>query len=158
MTIDTSVPVGTELISNLDNRDREERLEINSLWAAVAALGWTSGLVVSSIRSKEMSAGQTDLVVGTDVEDLPLELVMLTGAAAVDLENITGARSGSMKIFRFGDGNVTVKYDASKIVLNGSQDLEASLGDILWLFNSGGDPDAGTDGVWYELMRYLNVT
>ena len=157
MTLDSAIPVGTELISNLDNRDREEREEINSLWSAVSALGWSTGLIVSSIRETEMASGQTDLVSGTDVEDIPFEIVRLTGAAAVDLENITGCRSGQVKLFKVEDANITMKYDATKIQMHGNQDLECASGDVVWLCNIGGNPDTSTEGVWFELMRHLAV-
>lgn len=157
MTIDATVPLGTELISNLDNRDREERVEINALWSAVSAMGWTTGLLVASIRETEMEAGQVNLVTGTGVTDIPFEIIRLTGAAAVDLENITGARAGQVKLFKLEDGNVTMKYDATKIDMHGDQDLACASGDVVWLCNIGGDPDAGTDGTWFELMRHLAV-
>ena len=157
MTINAALPLGSELISNLDNRDREERVEINSLWSAVAALGWSTGLVVATIRATEMASGQTDLVNGTDVTDLPFEIIRLTGAVAVDLENITGARAGQLKLFKIEDDNVTMKHDATKIDLHGDQDLACASGDVVWLCNIGGDPDTAVDGTWFELMRHLAV-
>lgn len=146
MTINASVPVGTDLVSSLDSYIRDDRAQINELWTAVVAANATETAHV-------MGAGEFALVIGTDLDDVILELVDLTAAVAVDLMQITEGSGGMIKVIRAGDGNVTVKHNASYISLVGSADLTMTAGDILVLVNSGGDPDTSVNGVWYEVVR-----
>lgn len=152
MTLDATQPAaGTAVISGLDDRIRENRVVINANTALIADQAWA--LIAAQI-TVEMTAGQTTLIVGNHVNDLTLESVLLTAAAAVDFAHITGARAGQVKVLIFGDANVTVKTDAAKFKLNSSTDLTVQAGDILALMNVGGD-GAGTDGYWVELFRTL---
>ena len=159
MTLDTSKPNGAEdLVTDLDNYQRETRIEVNALWAAVSALGWSSGLVIASMRNVTMAAAQEELIVGTDVSDIPLETVNLTGdAGANTLKHITNARNGHIRVFIFQDSYITVEHLNTKIMLNGDADLDPEAGDVLALINIGGNPDTAVDGYWRELYRTLKV-
>lgn len=152
MTIDATVPTaGTGTVDQLDGYIRENRVQINSLLATVDAQSWVLTSVVSTYA---MTAGQNDLVVGTHVGNVVLELVNLTAGAAEDLQNITGARAGNVKIIRFGDNNITVKHNDSKIKLPGSTDYSPNANDVLVLVNVGGD-GAGVDGIWAQVTRQI---
>jgi len=146
MTIDATAPLGTALVSSLDGYIRDDREQINSLWEAVVAANCTE-------TDHEMGAGEFALVIGTDLEDVILEIVNLTAAAAVDLMQITDGSGGMVKVIKAGDGNVTIKHNASYIYLADTTDYTMTAGDILVLINSGGDPDTSVNGVWYEIVR-----
>ena len=146
MTIDATQPTGTMLVSSIDDYIREDRAQINLLWSAITAANSTE-------TTHSMGAGEFALVIGTDLEDVILEVVNLTAAVAVDLMQITSGSGGMLKILRFGDSDVTVKHNASYISLVGSIDMTTTAGDILVLMNVGGDPDTSVNGVWYEVAR-----
>jgi len=146
MTIDATLPLGTDLVSALDTYIREDREQINDLWTAVVAANCTE-------TTHEMGAGEFALAIGTDLEDVIIELVNLTAAVAVDLMQITNGSAGMIKVIRFGDADVTVKHNASYIDLANDTDITTAAGDILVLVNKGGDPDTSVNGVWYEVAR-----
>ena len=146
MTINASVPVGTDLVSSLDSYIRDDRAQINLLWAAITAANCT-------YTAHEMTAGEFEMEIGVDLEDVILETVGLTGSVAVNLIQISGGSSGMVKILKAGDGNVTVKHDTSYIDLSGDADLTLTAGNTLILVNIGGDPDTSANGIWYELAR-----
>jgi hypothetical protein len=146
MSINASLPLATDLVSAIDDYIREDREQINELWNAVVAANCTE-------TDHVMGAGDFYLAIGTDLEDVMLELVNLTAAVAVDLMQITLGSGGMIKIIRAGDGNVTVKHNTSYIVLANDTDLTLTAGDTLMLVNSGGDPDTPVNGVWYEIAR-----
>jgi hypothetical protein len=146
MTIDATSPLGTALVSSLDSYIRDDREQINLLWTAVVAAN-------CSYTAHEMGLGEFSIEVGTDVEDVIIETIGLTAAGAVDLIQITDGSAGMVKIIKAGDGLVTVKHDASYIVLNGATDLTLTAGDILVLTNIGGSPSTSVNGVWYEVTR-----
>jgi len=151
MSVDESKPSGlANLVSELDDYSRESREQINDLWKAVQDLAWVA---VTSICDVEMSAGQTELVTGVDVSDLLIEVVNLTATAVENLEHITGARAGQIKVIIAGDTNVTVVHNANKIKLNGGANYAFTAGDVLCLVNIGGDPGVPTNGYWKELFR-----
>jgi len=153
MTVDASKPSNVELGYALDDYIRENRVEINSLWSALQDLGW---IAVTAVKSVAMTLGQTTLASGTHVSDILLETVLLTAAGAVNLQHITNSRGGQIKILILGDGNVTIKHDASKIKLNGNVDLVGVVDDVLCLVNIGGVPGT-SDGHWHELFRTLKA-
>ena len=146
MTIDATKPLATDLVSAIDDYIREDRAQINALWAALVAANCTE-------TDHEMGAGEFALEIGTDLEDVILELVNLTGAAALNLMQITDGSGGMIKVIKAGDNNITVKHNASYIYLSGESDFNLSTGDVLVLINSGGDPDSSINGVWYEVAR-----
>jgi len=146
MTINANAPLGTDLVSSLDSYIREDRAQINLLWSAVVAAN-------CSYTAHEMGLGDFALIVGADLEDVMFETIGLTAAGAVDLIQITLGSSGMIKVIKAGDGNVTVKHNASYISLVGDADLTLTDGDTLILVNVGGDPSVPTNGVWYELAR-----
>jgi len=149
MTIDATSPLGTDLVSTLDDRIREDRAQINLLWTAVVAANCT-------YTAHEMGAGDFALVVGTDLEDVIIETVGLTGAAAVNLMQITRGTSGMIKVIRAGDGNITVKHNVSYISLGGGTDLALTEGNFVVLVNIGGDTTTGVNGIWYEISRNVS--
>ena len=146
MTIDATLPLGTSLVSALDDYIREDRTQINLLWAAITAANSTETTHV-------MGLGEFTLDVGTDLGDVILEAVALTAAGAVNLMQITDGSGGMVKVIKAGDANVTVKHNASYIDLSGDADYAMSAGSILGLINIGGDPVTSVNGVWYELFR-----
>lgn len=146
MTLDATKPIDQVLNALWPLYIRENRVEINTIWEAITAANATE-------TTYEMGVGETLLEVGVDLADVILEVISLTGAAAVDLRQITEGSGGMLKIIRAGDGNVTVKHDVSYINLTGGVDLALATGNIIGLINIGGDPNTSTNGVWYEVFR-----
>jgi hypothetical protein len=146
MSINASLPLATDLVSAIDDYIREDREQINELWAAITAANCTE-------TDHEMGAGEFALEIGTDLEDVIIEAVNLTATVAVDLIQITSGSGGMIKVIKAGDDNVTVKHNASYIDLTGNADLTLTSGMVLGLINIGGDPDSSVNGVWYELFR-----
>ena len=144
MSIDATLPTGTMLVSQIDDYIREDRAQINLLWAAITAANSTE-------TDHEMGLGEFDLAIGTDLEDVIIEAVNLTAAGAVDLRQISNGSGGMIKVIKASDANVTVKHNASYIDLAGDVDYALSAGNILGLINIGGT--TGVNGVWYELFR-----
>jgi hypothetical protein len=145
MSIDATLPTGTMLVSQIDDYIREDRLQINLLWDAITAANSTE-------TAHLMGAGDFSMAVGSDLEDVIIEGIVLTGnALGNDLRQITGGSGGMLKVIKAGDANVTVKHDAGYIDLTGDVDYALSDGSILGLINVGGT--TGVNGVWYELFR-----
>ena len=149
MTLDATVPIDHVLNALWPTYVREDREEINLLWRAIVA-----GAAAESTH--EMGAGEFALEIGTDINDVVVEAINLTGAVAVNLIQITNGSGGMLKIIRAGDGNVTVKHNPSYIYLSGETDFNLAANNVLTLLNIGGDPDASINGVWYEVSRSTN--
>jgi hypothetical protein len=151
MTLDATLPSDSAtVLSSLYSLMRETRALVNSLETQLASAG-----ITTAISQHTMESGETEIDLA-DLNDVPSEFVELTGTVAVNLEHITGCRAGQIKIIRFMDSNVTVKYDATKIALEtygATEDFSASAGDMLTLINRNGDPDTTTDGLWEEVSR-----
>jgi hypothetical protein len=145
MTLSTTPPT---LVSELSARFEAIAEDVNSLWAQNAAAAWNV-----AYRAEEIASGETELA----SEDVPIEVVALTGGAAISLGQITGGREGMLKILIADDANITVVHDGTtpKIILAGSANLPMAAGDVLILVNRGGDPDTSTDGYWREISRTL---
>ena len=147
MSIDATLPTGTMLVSQIDDYIREDRTQINLLWAAITAANSTE-------TAHLMGAGDFTMAVGSELADVILEIIDLTGnALGNDLRQITGGSGGMLKIIKASDANVTVKHDASYINLVGDVDYALADGSVLGLINIGGDPDTVVNGIWYEVFR-----
>ena len=147
MTVDATIPTGSTLASDLPALLREERSEINSLWSAVAAVGGAA-----TYESLNMGVGETEL----ELTGAGMVHVMALGAAgAVNLTTISGGMEGQLLLIKGTDANVTVKYGASTIDLNGALDYLMANKDFLLLLNEGGDPETAVDGTWIEVLRTL---
>jgi len=110
------------------------------------------------VTNVTLDPGQTDLVVGTDIEDCMIEIILIQAAAAETLENITGAREGNLKFIIPVNDNVSIDRDNTKIKLKqpvANPTLQMLTDDVLVIINFGGDPDTTTDGTWLELYRTL---
>lgn len=142
MTLTTTAPV---LASELATRITQIATDVNSLWAQNAATTW-----ISSYLALELAAGATSIA----ATDVPIEVIGLTGAAAISLSSITGGRSGMIKIIIADDANITVIH-GTDIVLAGAVDLPLAQNDIIALVNRDGDPTTLANGTWRELFRIL---
>jgi len=152
MSLDVNKPEDQEMISTHAAYIRENRAEINSISAggAVAQTNLT------------ITAGQTSLVVGTDLSTVGLETVVVTGSGVAVIATITGGTDGQVKIFIFQDANVglTDGVKASgKMYLNhlpALSNFAPQQDDVIALRNVGGD-GASNHGYWKELYRTLSV-
>ncbi|RLG99226.1 hypothetical protein DRO38_08040 [Candidatus Bathyarchaeota archaeon] len=148
--LDATLPSDTSsLVSDLGTIGRETRAKVNELISNL-----TAGLTELTLDS-----GDT-VIASSQLSDASIEVIWLTGDAGSNtIENITGCSEGKQIIIRFVDDNVTIADDNAKIALNSAPyptDFVAQAGDMLALVNKGGD-GSGTDGVWYELWRKLEV-
>ena len=125
---------------------------INTNITAIAELG--------NVTTYVMTAGQTTLTVGTELQTGQLEVVFLSAGAAEELQRIYGASSGDIKIFVMTNDNVTVvrsdSYIKTKNPLS-EPNLGMNTSDIIALVNYGGVPATGTNGSWIELFRSFQV-
>ena len=115
---------------------------------------------VGNVTSVSLSAGQTVLTVGTELDSAPLEVVFLGAIAAEELQRINGASSGDIKIFIMTTNNVTVVRNDSYIKTKNpllNPNFDTNIGDVTALVNSGGVADTTTYGTWIELFRSLQV-
>lgn len=152
MTLDASKPSdATAFGYQLPGYQRETRQAVNDILAAIATLG-----AVATVADIELTAGQSLLVVGTDVVAIGLEVVFLSATGAETLTNITGGSNGQIKILIFEDDNITIEKDVTKFMLNSEGDFAGETDDILVLINRGGVAGA-SNGKWLELLRQVRI-
>lgn len=138
--IDDTTPDGSELGSEIATLLKEARQQINLLWSSIGMTGVTPRI---------------DEVLTTnsfDVGGVQFQTVFISAGIATDLTDITGAYDGQLIALRATNANVTVKHNASKIVLNGAIDFSLATGDWLILMNYGGDGNT-VNGTWIEVTR-----
>ena len=154
MSLDTTKPADSALVSVLAEYIRANRVAINTNETSIAA---GSALVYTNLN---VNAGTTALAIGTDLSSAMLEMVRITGSGAADIEEITGGTAGQVKIFHLGDADIRFKRDLTKIALNQSAAEDYYGGvtyDVVAFVNIGGDPAASANGVWWELFRTPRV-
>ena len=155
MTLDSNQPVDSTEVGELPGYIREDRTEINSLLTS-------SNLTVTEL---EVAAGATSISVaetGGDLGEVGIEIVLISGAAAVTISTIIGGTEGQIKIFIFQDGNVSFT-DGSKSLgrmylnqLPASSNFDAAQDDVLVLVNIDGDGSSNY-GYWKELHRQVSI-
>ena len=157
MTVDATKPLGTDLVSTLDDYIREGRVEINSLWSAVG-----SGISAPNYTAISMTAS-VPLVGGTDVDAAGVEVIGLSGTVAVMLSTITACSAGAIKVFVIQNDNVTFEQADGDVTggtfqMNAPTDVDINVntGDVIAFVNIGGD-GVTADGYWMELWRKLQV-
>jgi hypothetical protein len=156
MTLDVNSPADTDPLSDLAADIREGRVDNNALWAAISTLG-----MVSTYRELNVAAGTTVLDIDTDIGNVAIEIINITGAGVSQLAQITGGTAGQIKIFYCGDANISFLTSATEI--NGTFSLNQPSGtygayarDVLCVANF--DGDGSTDhGFWRELFRTASV-
>jgi len=149
--MDANQPVDSVLVSSLPEWIRASRAAINTMVSG-------TGLGVTDI---EATLGDTSWSVTTDLLEVGLEMVFVTGAGLAPLETILNGTNGQVKILVFGDGNVHL-VDNTKVLgqfyLNqvALTTFEPEIDDVIALINVGGD--GGTDhGYWKEVFRMISV-
>jgi len=152
MTLDASYPKDQTSIDGLPAYIRENRVAINAQEA-----GEGFGYTAISLN------GETSLTVGSDLEDVGLEIIKVTGTGATTLATILGGTSGQVKIFIFSDSNVDITdgndKGSGKFFLNhlpAGSNFAAEQDDVLAVVNIGGD-GGSTYGYWMELYRTLSL-
>jgi hypothetical protein len=156
MTLDATRPTDQALLSELAEAIRDGRTDNNDLWAALSGLG-----AASAYRVTNLAALTTVLDIDTDLGDVTIEVVNITGAGASELAQITGGTAGQIKIFYCADANITFLDNATE--LNGTFSLNQLGGtfggfarDVLCVANFGGD-GVSDHGFWRELFRTAGV-
>jgi len=153
MALDTTKPTDTEPVAELPRYIREDRAAINATEVDADNISTTV---------LPVSAGDTVLVVGTDLSATKIESVIISGVGASTLAFITGGTEGQIKIFIFQDNNISlqdgVKADG-RFYLNQLPALtiyNAQQNDVMAFSNIGGD-GAAVPGYWKELWRQIAV-
>ena len=129
--------------------------DLETLMGAINAFG-----EAGEVSSWTMTAGQTTLTVGTELNDVRLEVVFLAAAAAEELQRINGANSGDIKVFIMTSNNVTVVRNDSYIKTKNpllNPNFDTSTGDVVALANNGGVAGTAVYGTWIEIFRSLQV-
>lgn len=150
MSLDATKPNDQDLISEFAALLRETR-------AAINASSISAGLTVTQVAAL---TGTRDLVTGTNVSDVSIEIIRLTGAALSIIRGITGGRDGQIKVFIAEDTNVGLtdgdgNFDNGRLYLNQTAGTVYNIdtGEVIAIVNIGGDPDSDADGFWQELFR-----
>jgi hypothetical protein len=143
----------TTTLAELNALLRETRLAVNTANTAITALG---GAVASAI-DLVLTSGTTQIIVGTDMGAIALELVNLTAGGACVIDEIVSGTAGQMKIIVFGDTNITLTNNSAKIDLNCVGNFTGAVGDVIALVNVDGDPATVENGYWKEIFRNLAV-
>lgn len=152
MTLDPNKPEDQVNVDGLASHIRENREAINALSAG-------GGVAQTDLT---ITAGQTSLTVGTDLEAVGLETIIVTGSGVATIATIIGGTDGQVKIFIFQDANVDFTdgaKSAGKMYLNhlpALSNFSPQQDDIIALRNVGGD-GASDYGYWIELFRTLSV-
>ena len=159
MTVDATKPLGTDLVSTLDDYIRENRLEINSLWSAVGG-----GFAFPDYTAIALTAGQTSLDIDTQLSGAGMEILgMTTVAAGESLSTITGGTAGQIKVMIALDDDVTLVQDTGgtggTLFMNAPSgvNLNIQTRDVITFVNIGGDGST-VNGYWLELYRKLAVS
>jgi len=145
--VELLTPDGDDYFAIVDSSGSETK----KIKMALATLG---------VSTYAMTGGQTILTVGTELKDVPIEMIFLAASAAETLERINGSRDGNIKVLIATNDNVTVQRNDSYIKTKNpllAADFNMNTGDILILANVDGNPDTLANGTWIELVRSLQV-
>jgi hypothetical protein len=155
MSLDPSKPTDQELVSTWPSWIRALHAYINVLEGNLSG----SIFVVTELS---ITAGDTTLVVGTDLSRAMFEVVFVSGVGPSTLKHIYGGTQGQFKVFIFMNNLVSVEdgdKDDGEFYLNqlpvGSV-FGAQENDVLMLANVDGN---GSDefGWWKEVYRQVAV-
>ena len=153
MTLDVTKPTDQVLVAELPAYIRANRVAINA---------FESGEAEYTVTTLTISIGTTALVIGTDLTNIDMEIVLISGLGASTLQKITGGRAGQIKILVFQDNDISlldgVKSDG-KFYLNQLPALStfsAAQDDAISLVNVGGNGST-ISGYWKEFNRQLSV-
>ncbi|MHA1806537.1 MAG: hypothetical protein ACTSX2_03055, partial [Candidatus Thorarchaeota archaeon] len=147
MTLDATKPTDQELVSVLPYWIKNTRSGVNSLIAGITEIT-TTDLTIS--------AGDTALVIGTDLTAIAMEIVLLSGLGAATIDQIRGGTEGQLKIFIFQGNNVSFKdgpKSNGQLYLNQLPVLStfnAQQDDVIALINIDGDGSSNY-GYWKEV-------
>lgn len=149
MTLNVNEPADTRLVSELPSYIRENRVAINA---------FESGDAEYTTTTITLATGTTTLVVGTDLANVDMEIILISALGACVLENITGGSAGQIKIFVMQDNDISFKdgvKSEGKFYLNqlpALTDFDAAQDDVLAVVNVG-----GSSGYWKEFNRQISV-
>jgi len=153
MTLDATKPNDQTLVSELPKYIRDNRNAINA---------FASGNAEYTTTSTTLSSGTDTLVVGTDIADIDMEIILLRASGACTLERILGGRAGQIKIFVMEDNDISFKdgdKTDGKFYLNQLPNLStynALQGDSIAFVNIDGDGSLN-NGYWKEFNRQESV-
>uniref|UniRef100_A0A6H1ZVZ9 Uncharacterized protein n=1 Tax=viral metagenome TaxID=1070528 RepID=A0A6H1ZVZ9_9ZZZZ len=152
MTLDITKPTDQELVSELPAYIRANRSAINA---------FESGNAEYATTILTIAAATDTLIVGTDLANVDMEVIIISAAGACTLEKITGGTAGQIKIFVFQDDDITLQDGTKadgKFYLNQlpvGTTYAASQDDVIALVNIGGT--GAISGYWKEFNRQLDV-
>ena len=153
MPVDANKPTDQALVSEWPSYVREGRTQMNTLEAGVIDLVFNDLTIL---------AGDTALVVGSDLSISDFEFIKVSGTGTAAIDRIRGGSEGQVKTFIFQDNHISL-VDGPKsdgcLYLNQLPVLStfpAQQDDVITLINIGGE--GGIEyGYWKELSRQLSV-
>ena len=153
--LDVTKPTDQEHVAQLPYWIRQTRAALNAIQALDSNIETTDVALV---------AGTTGLIIPTHLTVALIEVVTIDATGLCNLATIQNGVHGQIKIFIFGDNNISIvdgiKDASGNFYLNqlpiGSS-LGASIDDVLALVNINGDGGATTHGYWKELWRQISV-
>ena len=123
----------------------------------------SGGSSSSTYTAVNMTAGQTALTTGTEINNVNIENIGLTADAAVNLTTMLLGEAGNTKVIIALDDDITLIQNSASTTggsLNMNApvgvDLAMQTGDIVAFVNIGGD-GLLSHGYWRELYRTLKV-
>lgn len=155
MTLDSTKPSDTTLLSELASYIRANRVAINSV-SGSGNVGFTDLTIAALAVSLTIGAG-------ADLGIYGLEIVKVAGSGLATIATILGGTEGQIKIFVFEDSNIDFADSAAKA--NGTfylnhlpalSNYSPAAGDVIALMNIDGD-GGSTYGYWKELFRTTAV-
>jgi len=150
MTLDITKPTDSDNVTEYAGYERETRVAVNANLASLSGVG-----AITSVSNITLN-GQTTLSVGTELNSLPIEIIIITATGSETLNNILLAPEGQIKVLWVYSGSVNFVYNASNFSNNGDVDFAASTGDVIAYTNKNGD-GVSVNGYWHELFRYVRV-
>lgn len=154
MTLNVNEPTDQRMVSELPKYIRENRVDINAFIDV-------SGEVSS--QGLNVATGTSTLVIPTNLTVAQIETIYITSSGGVsNISLITGGSARQIKIFVFGDNNVSMidglKATPGAIYLNQLPVLStfnAQIDDVIALMNV--DGAGAIFGYWKELWRQVSV-
>lgn len=153
MTLNVNEPTDQELVANLPAFIRALHVAVNVI---------DEGDEDFSVTALTITAGDTALVVGTDLANVDFEVVIVTGAGPATIDQIRGGTQGQVKMFVFQNNLVSFNdgvKSLGELYLNQlpvDSDFNAQQDDVIALLNIDGD-GASTYGYWKEVWRQQSV-
>jgi len=114
MTLDATKPLGTELVTSLDDYQRETRREINLLWAALGGGGGGGGGLPLNVYVRSMTADETFV----ELSGYNYYRCFLNPNGANRNFNPSGSFSTGYEVTVYNSGNFIITFDSANSAIS----------------------------------------